>query len=125
MLSCVGGSGAIVSSPAAAYIVAAALTALHNRYIYPLEAYLNFCLGGIGYPCCPIDSTAEAASEAEAVTEAEATLASSDIEKKFRSHSNKRGEGEEEVTRFSLLTFYLATMRRSELVKDSSVGNFH
>ena len=96
-----------------------ALGPLHVGFTYPLEVYLNFCPGGIGHPRCPINITVEAAAEAEAAS------ASYDLEKKFRSHSNKRGEGEEEVTRFSLLTFYLATMRRSVLVKDSSVGNFH
>ena len=57
--------------------------------------------GGVRYPRCPIDGTAEAESEAEAA----AASASSDLEKKFRSHSDEIGEGEGEGRRFSLFPF--------------------
>ena len=63
----------------------------------------------------------------EAVEEAEAaaTSASSDIEKKLRPHSDKRGEVEGEGTRFSFFPFSLEAMRRLLLVKYSLVGDFH
>ena len=48
----------------------------------------------IEYTCFPLDGTAEATVEAESV----ATSESSDIEKDFSSHSDKRGEGERENT---------------------------
>ena len=56
----------VVSSPAVASTAAAALTVLHVRYTHPLAVYLNFFPGGIQYPRCPLDCTAEAAEEAEA-----------------------------------------------------------
>ena len=63
-----------------------------------------------------------------AKTAAEAGVAvdsiSSDLEKKFRFHSDKRAEGEGEETQFYLLPFYSSEMRRLFLVKDSSVENF-
>ena len=74
----------VVSSPASPSTAAAALTAsaaLRVGYMYPLAAYLKFFLGGIQYPPCPLDSTAEAA----------ATSASSGLEKKSRSHTDERG----------------------------------
>ena len=75
--------GAVVSSSAVASTAAAASAALRVGYMYPPAAYLNFCPGGgIRYPRCPLDGTAEAAT----VTEAAAASASSDLEKKFRSH---------------------------------------
>ena len=49
---------------------------------------MNFCPGGIQYNFFPLDSTTEAAADAEAAS----TFASSDIERKFRSHYDKRGE---------------------------------
>ena len=63
----------------------------------------------------------EAAAEAEVA----AASASYDLENNFRSHSNEIGEGEGEGRHFSLLPFYSSAMRRSLLVKDSPVGNFH
>ena len=62
------GDGAVLSSTVAASTSAAALaalTALRIRYTYPLEAYLNFCQGGVCYPRCPLEGKAEAAAEAE------------------------------------------------------------
>ena len=91
---------------------AVALAALHVGYTFNLERYLEFCLGGIRYPRCPLDVTAEAAAEAEAAV----ALASSDIEKKSRSHSDERGDGEGEGTRFSFFPFSSAEMRRYLLV---------
>ena len=110
--------GGVVYSPAAASNAAAALCV---GYMYPQATYLKFCPEGIQYPRCPLDSTVGAAEEAEAT----AASASSDIEKKFRSHSDKRCEGEGEGTRFSFFPLSLAKMMRSLLVKYSSVGNFH
>ena len=54
-----------------------------------------------------------------------ATLASSAIEKKFRSHYEERGEGEGEGKNFSFFPFSSALMRGSLFVKDSLVGNFY
>ena len=82
---------------------------------------MNFCPGGIQYPRFPLDGTAEVAAEAEAA----ATSASSDLEKKFRPHSDKIVEGEGEGTHFSFFPFSSAAIRRSLLVKNSSVGNFY
>ena len=48
----------------------------------------------IEYTCFPLDGTAEATVEVESVAASE----SSDIEKDFSSHSDKRGEGERENT---------------------------
>ena len=88
----VNGNCAVFLSPATSCTtvsnVAAASAALRDRYMYPLAAYLNFFPGGIQYPCCTLDGITEAAAEVEAA----AALVSSDIEKMFRSHSDKRGE---------------------------------
>ena len=111
----------VVSSPAAASPAAAASAALRVGYTHPLVVYLKFFPGGIRYTQCTLDGTAEAATEAEAA----AASASSDLEKKFRPHFNERGEGDGEGTCFSFFPFSSAAMRRSLLVKDSSVGNFH
>ena len=86
--------GTVVSYPVEASTTSAASAALVTLcvgYTYPLAAYLNFCLGGVGYPRCPLDGTVEAEEEAEAA----AALVSSYLEKKFRLNSEKRGEGEE------------------------------
>ena len=76
--------GTVVSSPILDYTADAASAALRVGYTYPLAAYLYFCLGRIQYPFYNINSTAEAAEEAEVV----ASLASSDIGKKFRCNSD-------------------------------------
>ena len=113
--------GTVLSYPMAASTAVVASAALCLRYTYHLAAYENFDLGGIQYPQCPLYDTAKAAAD----TEAENALASSDIKKKFMSHSNKRceGEGEGEWTRFSFLPFSSAATRRYLVVKDQSVGN--
>ena len=72
----------------AASDVVVALAVLRVRYTYPLAAYLNFFPGGIRFPRCLFDGTTEAEAEAEAVV----ALASSDLEKKYRSHSYEGGE---------------------------------
>ena len=77
--------------------------------------------GGDTISRCPLDGNAEAAEEAEAA----AASASSDLEKKFRSHSDERGEEDVEGARFSFFPISSAAIRRSLLVKDSSVRNFH
>ena len=82
----VNGNGTIFSSPVTASTTMAASadsTALRAGYMYPLAAYLNFFPGGIQYPCCHLDGTAEDATGEEAA----AALDSSDPENNFRSHS--------------------------------------
>ena len=97
--------GAVVSYPTATFTAEVALAALRLQYTYHLALYHNFDLGGIRYSQFPLYGTAESAAEEEAA----AALASSDIEKKFRSHSNERdngeGEGDREGTRFYFLPF--------------------
>ena len=82
----VNGNGTIFSSPVTASTTMAASadsTALRAGYMYPLAAYLNFFPGGIQYPCCHLDGTAEDVTGEEAA----AALDSSDPENNFRSHS--------------------------------------
>ena len=81
----------VISFPAEACKALKALGYLCVGYMYPLATYLHFCPGGILYPCCPIDNTMEVVAEAEATI----ALASSYLEKKFRSHYYKSGEIEE------------------------------
>ena len=105
--------GAVISSPTAAYTADAALAALCVGYMYLLAAYLELYLGGIQYPSCPLNNTTEAAAEAEAA----ASLASSDLVKKFRCNSGERGEVEGEGTPFYFLPLSSAEMMRSLLLK--------
>ena len=84
----------------------AASAALSIGYTYPLAAYLNFCLGGIQYPCCPLDGTAEAAVEAEDADAA--ASAYYNLDNKLRLHTYEICEVEGEGTHFSFFPLSLA-----------------
>ena len=105
---CVDSKDTIVSYPVTASTAATASMDLCVEYTYPLAAYTTFVLGGILFTRCPIEDTADAAAEEEAA----AALASSDIENKFRLHSDKRCEAEGEDKRFSFFPFSLESTRR-------------